>query len=57
MPFDMSPKSATTAVERLLDDPIMDLLMACDGITRDDVLTVIEDVRHALRTRQFEDAA
>lgn len=53
----MPSNDANTVVERLLDDPIMELLMACDGVTRADVLSVIEDVRHSLRTRQLDEAA
>jgi hypothetical protein len=53
----MPSNDADTGVERLLDDPIMDLLMACDGVTRADVLNVIADVRHSLRTRQLDEAA
>ncbi len=44
-------------VERLLDDPIMDLLMTRDGVTRADVLAVLETVRRNRRTRPFDEAA
>ncbi len=44
-------------VERLLDDPIMELLMARDGVTRADVLAVLETVRRNLRSRPFDEAA
>ena len=53
----MLSKDAKTAVERLLDDPIVDLLLARDGLTRADVLNVLEDVRAPLHARQLEDAA
>ena len=48
---------AATRVERLLDDPIVVLLMARDGVTRADILSVIEDVRHGLRRRPLREAA
>lgn len=37
------------AVEALLDDPIVDLLLQRDGLTRADVLAVMETARRNLR--------
>ena len=48
---------ADALVERLLDDPIMDLLMARDGVTRADLLGLIDDVRRSLRARALDKAA
>ncbi len=39
----------TSAVEALLDDPIVDLLLQRDGLTRADVLAVMETARRNLR--------
>jgi hypothetical protein len=38
---------AATLVE-LLDDPIIDILLHGDGLSRDDLVSVLEDVRHKL---------
>jgi len=57
IPFKKAAIARNSAVHRLLDDPIMDLLLARDGITRADVLNVLEDVRHSLRARALDDAA
>ncbi|HYG90457.1 MAG TPA: hypothetical protein VD978_29825 [Azospirillum sp.] len=39
---------AATLAE-VLSDPILDLLLEGDGLSRDDLNTVIENVRHKLR--------
>ncbi|PWC55879.1 hypothetical protein [Azospirillum sp. TSO22-1] len=57
IPFKKSPAARNGAVQRLLDDPIMDLLLACDGITRADVLRVLDDARSGLRARALGAAA
>ncbi|MCW2247543.1 hypothetical protein M2352_003177 [Azospirillum fermentarium] len=38
-----------TAVEMLLDDPIVDLLLQRDGLTRSDVLAVMDTARRNLK--------
>lgn len=53
----MPSNDTNTLVDHLLDDPIVDLLMARDGVTRADVLSVLDDVRHSLRTRSLDEAA
>lgn len=53
----MPSEHTQTAVERLLDDPIVDLLLARDGLTRADVLDVIETVREGLRALPLDRAA
>lgn len=53
MPVQRVPAAAPghhrTAVEALLDDPIVDLLLRRDGLTRADVLAVMDTARRNLR--------
>ncbi|WP_029008552.1 hypothetical protein [Azospirillum halopraeferens] len=51
------PYAARTQVEHLLDDPIVDLLLARDGLTRADVLRVIRTAREGLRQHPMDRAA
>lgn len=44
-----APTPRIQAVEALLDDPIVDLLLQRDGLTRADVLAVMETARRNLR--------
>lgn len=46
---------AATLAE-VLSDPILDLLLEGDGLSRDDLTTVIEDVRHKLHHDHVEPA-
>jgi hypothetical protein len=57
IPFKKAPVARNAAVQRLLDDPIMDLVLARDGITRADVLQVLDDARRGLRARALDAAA
>lgn len=43
-----APLPHRSAVETLLDDPIVDLLLRRDGLTRADVLAVMETARRNL---------
>ncbi|MGQ9367675.1 hypothetical protein [Azospirillum sp. A39] len=53
----MPSERTRTTVEQLLDDPIVDLLLTRDGVTRADVLAVIAAVRAGLHDRPLERAA
>jgi len=57
IPFKKAPVARNGAVQGLLDDPIMDLLLARDGITRADVLRILDDVRRSRRARALDAAA
>lgn len=50
----MLKQDGRTMVDHLLDDPIVDLILARDGLTRADVLRVIETARRSRRARQPE---
>jgi len=43
----MFKQDGRTMVDHLLDDPIVDLILARDGLTRADVLCVMETARRA----------
>ena len=43
----MLKRDGRAMVDHLLDDPIVDLILARDGITRADVLRVMETARRA----------
>ncbi|HEY0836962.1 MAG TPA: hypothetical protein VGE72_23830 [Azospirillum sp.] len=47
-------QNGRTMVEHLLDDPIVDLLLARDGLTRADVRRVMETARRSRRARMAE---
>lgn len=47
----MLKQDGRAMVDHLLDDPIVDLILARDGITRADVLRVIETARRGRRAR------
>lgn len=57
MPTAAPFRKADALMERLLDDPIMDLLMARDGVTRAEIIAVIRDVRRSLRHHPLDHAA
>ncbi|WP_431858855.1 hypothetical protein [Azospirillum sp.] len=57
IPFKKSPAARHGVVQSLLDDPIMDLLLARDGLTRADVLRVLDDARRSRRARALDAAA
>ncbi len=52
----MSKGDHAATLAELLDDPIIDLLLEGDGLSRDDLRTVIEDVRHKLHHEHGEPA-
>ena len=45
-------RNAEPTVEELLNDPIVHLLMACDGIEPDQVWEHVNDARRKLRDRE-----
>ena len=43
------------SLAELLDDPLVQLVMASDGVSDTALRSLIQTVRHALRTRQDDD--
>jgi hypothetical protein len=39
-------------LEALLDDPVMQIMMARDGVERDDLVSLVEEMRERLATRE-----
>lgn len=52
----MSTSDHAATLAEVLNDPILDLLLEGDGLSRADLATVIEDVRHKLHHDHVEPA-